>query len=111
MNLYAGRAGRGWELGLAMRARSGQVLVGDEGNDNAKTPAYAVFDMMGRVEVAPGIELAAELRNMFDRHYVTMGTFSEIDEIELAEAPGADNPRAYAPGAPRRLTVSVRARF
>jgi outer membrane receptor protein involved in Fe transport len=111
VNLYAGRAGKGWELGFAMRARSGQVLVGDEGNDNAKTPAYAVFDMMGRVEVAPGIELAAELRNMFDRHYVTMGTFSEIDEIELAEAPGADNPRAYAPGAPRRLTVSVRARF
>ncbi|GAB7554723.1 TonB-dependent receptor [Novosphingobium sp. 11B] len=111
VNLYAGRAGKGWELGLAMRARSGQVLVGDEGNDNVRTPAYAVFDMMGRVEVAPGIELAAELRNMFDRHYVTMGTFSEIDEIELAEAPGADNPRAYAPGAPRRLTVSVRARF
>lgn len=111
VNLYAGRAGTGWELGFAIRARSGQVLVGDEGNDNAKTPAYAVFDMMGRVEVAPGIELAAELRNMFDRHYVTMGTFSEIDEIDLAEAPGADNPRAYAPGAPRRLTVSVRARF
>lgn len=111
VNLYAGRAGKGWELGFAMRARSGQVLVGDEGNDNAKTPAYAVFDMMGRVEVAPGIEVAAELRNMFDRHYVTMGTFSEIDEIDLAEAPGADNPRAYAPGAPRRLTVSVRARF
>ncbi|MFT4057070.1 MAG: TonB-dependent receptor [Novosphingobium sp.] len=111
VNLYAGRAGTGWELGFAMRARSGQVLVGDEGNDIAKTPAYAVFDMMGRVEVAPGIELAAELRNMFDRHYVTMGTFSEIDEIDLAEAPGADNPRAYAPGAPRRLTVSVRARF
>ncbi|MBF7010212.1 TonB-dependent receptor [Novosphingobium sp. HR1a] len=111
VNLYAGRAGKGWELGFAMRARSGQVLVGDEGNDNARTPAYAVFDMMGRVEIAPGIELAAELRNMFDRHYVTMGTFSEIDEIELAEAPGADNPRAYAPGAPRRLTVSVRARF
>lgn len=111
VNLYAGRAGTGWELGFAMRARSGQVLVGDEGNENAKTPAYAVFDMMGRVEVAPGIELAAELRNMFDRHYVTMGTFSEIDEIDLAEAPGADNPRAYAPGAPRRLTVSVRARF
>ncbi|WP_232491570.1 TonB-dependent receptor [Novosphingobium kaempferiae] len=111
VNLYAGRAGKGWELGLAMRARSGQVLLGDEGNDNARTPAYAVFDAMGRVEVFPGVELAAELRNLFDRRYVTMGTFSEIDEIDLVEAPGAENPRAYAPGAPRRLTVSVRARF
>lgn len=111
VNLYAGRAGKGWELGLAMRARSGQVLLGDEGNDNARTPAYVVFDAMGRVEVFPGVELAAELRNLFDRRYVTMGTFSEIDEIDLVEAPGAENPRAYAPGAPRRLTVSIRARF
>ncbi|WP_404479892.1 TonB-dependent receptor [Novosphingobium sp. BL-52-GroH] len=111
LNLYAGRAGPGWELGLGMRARSGQWLVGDEGNDNPPSPTYAVLDMMGRVEVAPGIELAAELRNVLDRHYATMGTFSEIDEIDLAEAPGADNPRAYAPGVPRRLTVSVRARF
>jgi outer membrane receptor protein involved in Fe transport len=111
LNLYAGRAGRGWDLGLAMRARSGQGLIGDEGNDNARTPAYAVFDVTGRVELAPGIELAAELRNALNRRYATMGTFSEIDDIELAEAPGAEDPRAYAPGAPRRLTVSVRAMF
>jgi outer membrane receptor protein involved in Fe transport len=111
VDLYAGRAGKGWEAGLQMRARSGEGLLGDEGNDTPRTPAYAVFDAMGRIEVAPGIELAAEVRNLFNRHYVTMGTFSEIDEIELAEAPDASNPRAYAPGAPRRLTVSVRARF
>ena len=111
LNLYAGRAGSGWELGAAMRARSGQRLLGDEGNDNPPTPAYAIFDLMGRIAVAPGIELAAELRNVLNRHYATMGTFSEIDEIKLAEAPDAENPRAYAPGAPRRLTVSVSARF
>lgn len=111
VNLRAGYAGGGWDLGLAMRARSGQVLLGDEGNDNPRTPAYAVFDLSGRIEVAPGVEVLAELRNLFDRRYATMGTFSEVDEIELAEAPGAEDPRAYAPGAPRRLTVSVRAKF
>lgn len=111
LNLYAGREGRGWQLGVAMRARAGQVLLGDEGNDTPRTPAYAVFDLDGRVTLAPGIELAAELRNVFDRRYVTSGTFAEIDDIELSEAPDAENPRAYAPGAPRRLTVSLRARF
>lgn len=104
-----GEAGLGWQLGLTMRARSGQRLLGDEGNDNPRTPAYAVFDLDAKVTLAPGLELAAELRNLFDRHYATAGTFAEIDDVVLSEAPGADDPRAYAPGAPRRLTVSVRA--
>lgn len=111
LDLYAGREGRTWQLGLSMRARSGQYFIGDEGNDNPKTPAYAVFDLSGRVTLARGIELAAELRNLLDKRYATAGAFSEVDDIELAEAPDASDPRAWAPGAPRRLTVSVTARF
>jgi outer membrane receptor protein involved in Fe transport len=94
-----------------MRARSGQYLAGDEGNDNPRTPAYAVFDLDGAVSLAPGIRLVGQVRNVLNKRYATFGTFSEVDEIELAEAPGAENPRAYAPGAPRRLTVSLRAEF
>ena len=41
----------------------------------------------------------------------TFGTFGEVDEIELEEAPGASNPRAYGPGAPRRWQVGVKALF
>lgn len=106
-----GRSGPGWDLALRMRARSGQYLQGDEGNDNRRTPAYAVFDMTGRAGLGRGVTLVAELRNLFDRRYASAGAFSEIDDIELAEAPGASDPRAYAPGAPRRLTVSLLAAF
>lgn len=111
LDIFAGRSSDRWELGLAMRARSSQVLLGDEGNDNPRVPGYAVFDVLGRVTLASGLELSGELRNLFDKRYATAGTFSEIDDVELAEAPGADDPRAYAPGAPRRLTVSLRANF
>lgn len=111
LNLFAGRSSQRWELGLAMRVRSSQVLLGDEGNDNPRIPPYAVFDLLGRVTVAPGIELSGELRNLFDKRYATAGAFAEIDDIELAEAPGARDPRAYAPGAPRCLAVSLRAMF
>ena len=111
LNLYAGRATNAWELGAAMRARTAQVLMGDEGNDNPRIPGYAVFDLFGRLTLAPGLELAGELRNLFDKRYATAGTFAEIEEIDLVEAPGASDPRAYAPGAPRRLTVSLRAHF
>lgn len=111
LDLAAGRGGRGWSIDATLRVRSGQVLLGDEGNDNARTPAYAVLDLFGRLDLAPGLTLTAELRNALGRRYATLGTFAEIDEIELAEAPGAEDPRAYAPGAPRRLTVSIQARF
>lgn len=110
-NLRVAREARVWSAGLTMRARSGQHLAGDEGNDNPRTPAYAVFDLDGTVSLAPRIRLVAQLRNVLNKRYATFGTFSEVDEVFLSEAPGAENPRAYAPGAPRRLTVSLRAAF
>lgn len=111
LNLFAGVEGRGWAGGLTMRARSGVLLAGDEGNDTPPTPAYAVFDLDGRVALGHATDLVFQLRNLFDRRYVTAGTFSEIDDIDFAEAPGASDPRALAPAAPRRITVSLRTRF
>ncbi|MEL0252399.1 MAG: hypothetical protein VW935_10700, partial [Novosphingobium sp.] len=55
--------------------------------------------------------LPQSVRNVLGKRYATFGTFSEVDEVFLAEAPGAQDPRAYAPGAPRRVTVSLRAEF
>lgn len=111
VNLRLAREAADWSAGVSMRARSGQFLFGDESNDNARTGAYAVFDLDGRVRLSERFELVAQLRNLLDRRYGTFGTFAEVDDIDLAEAPGAENPRALAPGAPRRLTVSLRARF
>jgi iron complex outermembrane recepter protein len=105
------REGANWALGLTMRARAGQFLAGDDGNATPRTSAYGVFDLDGRVQLGQRFELVAQLRNLLDRRYATFGTFSEVDDIDLAEAPGATNPRALAPGAPRRLTVSLRAQF
>ncbi len=106
---YEGMIGtRRFALGGDIVARSGLVLVGDEGNDNALTPGYALLNLRGKVEIMRGLSLFTELRNVFDRDYATFGTFSEVDEVELEEAPGAANPRAYGPGSPRRLTIGVR---
>lgn len=104
-------AGRGWSVGGDILARSGQYLVGDESNDNPKLPGYAVANLRASVQIIKGVSLFGELRNAFNRHYATFGTFSEVDEVELEEAPGASNPRAYGPGSPRRWHVGVKARF
>lgn len=104
-------AGPRWSVGGDLIARSGQVLVGDEGNDTPRLGGYAVVNLRGSVEIMRGLSLFGELRNAFDRRYATFGTFSEVDEIALEEAPGASNPRAHGPGAPRRWYAGVRARF
>lgn len=109
---YEGRIGsRAFSIGGDMALRSGQWLVGDEANRNPQVPGYAVFNLRGRIEAARGAWLFAEARNLFDREFATFGTFSEVDEVDLAEVPGASDPRAYGPGAPRRVTAGITARF
>lgn len=102
---------RGWSIGGDLIARSGQYLVGDEGNRNARVPGYLVANLRAGIDIVPGVTLFGEVRNAFGRKYANFGTFSQVDEIELEEAPGASNPRAYGPGAPRRWYVGVKAKF
>lgn len=104
-------AGKGWSVGGDLIARSGQYLVGDEANLTPRLPGYAIANVRAGINIVPGVTMFGEVRNIFGRSYETFGTFSEVDEIDLVEVPGASNPRAYGPGAPRRWYVGVRARF
>ena len=104
-------AGKGWSVGGDLIARSGQYLVGDEANLTPRLPGYAIANVRAGIDIVPGVTMFGEVRNIFGRAYETFGTFSEVDEIDLVEVPGASNPRAYGPGAPRRWYAGVRARF
>lgn len=109
---YAGTLGtRRFALGGDLVSRSGQRLVGDEAGLTPPLPGYLVVNLHASIDLGPGISLFGELRNAFDRQYATFGTFSEVDEVDLAEAPGASDPRAYGPGAPRRWQIGLRAAF
>lgn len=109
---YEGEIGaRHWSIGGDIQLRSGQFLVGDEANLNAKLPGYAVVNLRGGIELSRGLQFFGELRNVFNRKYATFGTFSEVDEIDLIEAPDASNPRAYGPAAPRRWLAGLKAKF
>lgn len=103
--------GRGWSLGGDLVLRSGQYLAGDDGNAQAPVPGYALVHVRGGITLLPNVTLFGEVRNLFNRRYATFGTFSEVDEIVLAEAPDASDPRAYGPGAVRRWTTGIRMKF
>lgn len=105
------KAGRDWSIGGDLIARSGQYLTGDEANLTPKVPGYLIANLRAGIDLIQGVTLFGEIRNLFDRKYASFGAFSEVDEIELNEAPDASNPRAYGPGAPRRWYAGVRTRF
>lgn len=111
LSLAADYAGKGWSLGADMIVRSGVRLVGDEANEVPEVPGYAVFNARAALQIVRGVSLFGEVRNLFDRKYATFGTFAEIDEVYLAEAPDAQDPRALGPAAPRRWSVGVKAAF
>jgi outer membrane receptor protein involved in Fe transport len=110
---YAGKAGawRRFSLGGTLSARSGQVLLGDESNRAPLVPGYLLADLRAGIELMREVVLFGEVRNLFDRRHATFGTFGEIGEVPLAEAPGASSPRFLGPGAPRRWTNGVRPGF
>ena len=109
---YAGMIqGLAFNLGGDVQARSSQRLVGDEAGLTPAVPGHVVVNLRGNLELLPGLSLFGEVRNLFDRDYATFGTFAEIDEVELVEAPEASDPRAYGPGAPRRFSVGLRGQF
>lgn len=110
-NVSLGWEKNGWTIQTSLRAQSGQFLIGDEGNDNPELPGFAVIDLALRRSLGANVVLGIEARNLFNRRYSTFGTFSETGAIFLAEAPGATDPRAYSPAAPRRVSVSMQAKF
>lgn len=104
-------AGRGWSIGGDVQLRSGQYHVGDEANLVGRTPGYAVVNMRGGFDIRPGLTLFGEVRNLFDKEHATFGTFMDVGEVPLAEAPDARDPRAYGPGAPRRWRIGMKSTF
>ena len=100
-----------WTVGGAGIAASGQFLFGDEFNLLPKTPPYFFLNLHTSYQVTKNFQLFALLENVFNATYYTFGTLSPTSSVPIAQAPGATNPRAYAPAAPIAITFGVRATF
>jgi outer membrane receptor protein involved in Fe transport len=107
----AGYETKRWSVGADVQVASGQRFFGDEANLVDRVPSYSVVDLRGSVRLIGHLSVFAEAKNLFDIHYSTFGTFSETAAVDLAEAPGASDPRSVSPGAPRRWLAGVKAQF
>ena len=99
-----------WSLALDSILASSQVFVGDEGNDQPALGGYGVVNLRSSYRVGDSLEVFLTIKNLFDRDYATFGALARL-ELELAEAPQAEDPRFQGPGAPRAAWVGFRIQF
>jgi iron complex outermembrane recepter protein len=94
-----------WKVGADLNVIGSQWLVGDESNQNAKLPAYWTVNFHTSYQVTKNIQVFGTVKNLFDQHYYTFGTFADIDSFPYLNL---TDPRTYLPGMPFAAYVGVR---
>lgn len=84
--------------GLDLKAQSASYLAGDDSNQAAKLPGYAVVGLHGDYALGSNLVLFASIENLLDRHYAVYGSFAALDNLPIA----LSDPRSESP-APGRL--------
>ena len=99
-----------WDVAVEALVASSQVFRGDEGNDQSQLDGYGVINLRSAYAASDRLELFVMVHNLLNQDYATFGVLAEV-EIDLAEAPGADDPRFVSPGVPRSVFAGFRVRF
>jgi iron complex outermembrane recepter protein len=97
---------------------SSQYYRGDESNQNAPLPGYAVVGLDASWRFWDRSELFFTVNNLFDRRFATFGIYSDptgsgapgIPPDATTNGPGVDN-RFQSPGAPRSYFGGIRIEF
>jgi outer membrane receptor protein involved in Fe transport len=87
---------------------SSQYFVGDESNQAARLPGYAVFNLHTSYQIDKTFQIYARADNIFDNRYATYGTFFDINAIPSA---GFTDPRSLSPARPRAFYAGLKATF
>jgi len=97
-----------WKFGADLNVIGSQWLVGDEGNQNPKIPAYWTVNVHSSYQLAKQVELFGLVRNLFDRHYYVYGTFFQTSSFPFLNL---TDPRTFVPGMPLAAYAGVRGSF
>ena len=98
-----------WKVGADLIVTSGQFFLGDESNQNPKLPGYWVANLYSNYQITKNVEVFGTVRNLFDRHYYTMGTFFNTEEASAIVS--LSDPRTLSPAAPRAFYAGMRGKF
>ena len=107
-----------WIIGATLIYSGAQFYRGDESNQNAQLPGYALLNLHTSYKLGEQIELFARVDNLFNARYSTFGQFGDptgvgapgVPASATTNGPGVDN-RFQSPGAPIAAFAGVRAKF
>ncbi len=107
-----------WSVGATVNAVSRFFYVGDESNQLAPIPGYAVVNLHTTYRPVPHLEAFASINNLCNRKYANWGILSDptgvnapgIPANAVTNGPGVDN-RFLSPAAPFEAFGGVRIQF
>jgi iron complex outermembrane receptor protein len=107
-----------WTVGATLNLVGSFYYVGDESNQLAPIPGYAVVNLHTSYKPGAHFEIFASINNLFNRRYATWGRLSDptgigapgIPPDGVTNGPGVDN-RFLSPAAPFQAFGGVRILF
>jgi iron complex outermembrane receptor protein len=107
-----------WSVGGSLVLATDSFYRGDESNQNPQLPGYHVVSLRSSYRLNQRFEIFANVQNLFDERYSTLGLFSDPTGVGApgvpanadSNAPGVDN-RFQSPGMPRSYFGGVRISF
>jgi outer membrane receptor protein involved in Fe transport len=109
-----------WRFGADLIAVSGQFFRGDEGNDDAQLPGYAVVNLRTGYRVSDNVELYGIVKNLFNTDFSTFGTYFDTEAMRtvggtpVGAGPNGtelENPRTITPAPPLAVYGGLKVRF
>ena len=90
-----------------------QYFVGDESNQAARLPSYAVFNLHTSYQIDKTFQIYGRVDNIFDNRYATYGTFFDTDDVPNFTNGGTQftDPRSVSPARPRAFYAGLKATF
>jgi iron complex outermembrane receptor protein len=107
-----------WSVGGSLVLATGSFYRGDESNQNPQLPGYHVVSLRTSYRLNDRVELFANVQNLFDERYSTLGLFSDPTGVGApgvplsagSNDPGVDN-RFQSPGMPRAYFGGLKITF
>jgi outer membrane receptor protein involved in Fe transport len=90
-----------------------QYFVGDESNQAARLPPYAVFNLHASYQINKTLQVYARADNILDNRYATYGAFFDTAAVPNFANGGAafTDPRSLSPARPRAFYAGLKATF
>ncbi|MEA3151796.1 MAG: iron complex outerrane recepter protein [Gammaproteobacteria bacterium] len=107
-----------WSIGASVTIVGNSFYKGDESNQNPELPGYTVVALRSSYHITPQVELFANVQNLLDRRYSTLGLYGDptgvgapgIPPDAVSNDPRVDN-RFQSPAMPRAYFGGIKVKF